>query len=137
MVPCFNEEDSVGALLERVLASDLVGQVIVVDDASTDGTLDIVNSITDDRIEVISQPMNRGKGAALRTGFGRAGLPFVIVQDADLEYDPTEYPIVLEPLLTRRCRRRVRLAVSGRSPSNACCTSGTPSAIVCSPWPRT
>ncbi len=99
VVPCFNEEDSVGALLERVLASDLVGQVIVVDDASTDGTLDVVSSITDDRLEVVSQPVNCGKGAALRTGFGRARRPFVIVQDADLEYDPVEYPLVIGPLL--------------------------------------
>ena len=99
VVPCFNEADSVGALLERVLACDLVGQVIVVDDASTDGTLDVINAVIDDRIEVVSQPVNRGKGAALRTGFGRARRPFVIVQDADLEYDPIDYPLVLEPLL--------------------------------------
>jgi glycosyltransferase involved in cell wall biosynthesis len=99
VVPCFNEEGSVGALLERVLASDLVGQVILVDDASTDGTLDIVSAITDDRLEVIRQPVNCGKGAALRAGFGRARRPFVIVQDADLEYDPSEYPLVIGPLL--------------------------------------
>jgi len=100
VIPCFNEAASVGALLRRVLASELVGQVIVVDDASTDSTLDIVTSITDARVEVIGQPENRGKGAALRAGFERARLPFVIVQDADLEYDPNEYPLVLGPLLS-------------------------------------
>lgn len=100
VVPCFNEEESVGALLERVLASDLVGQVIVVDDASGDDTLEIVNSIVDERVEVVGHPVNRGKGAALRTGFERARRPFVIVQDADLEYDPAEYPVVIGPLLS-------------------------------------
>jgi glycosyltransferase involved in cell wall biosynthesis len=99
VVPCYNEEGSVGALLRRVLASDLVGQVIVVDDASTDGTPDVLRAFDDERIEIVSQPANRGKGAALRAGFGRARLPFVIVQDADLEYDPFDYPLVLGPLL--------------------------------------
>ena len=99
VIPCYNEQDWIGALLHRVLASDLVGQVIVVDDASTDRTLDIVRSIDDERVEVVAQSVNRGKGAALRTGFARARLPFVIVQDADLEYDPAEYPLLLAPLL--------------------------------------
>lgn len=99
VVPCFNEAESVGPLLASVLASELVGQVVVVDDASTDGTLDVVRTIEDDRIEVVAQRVNRGKGAALRSGFALARLPYVIVQDADLEYDPAEYPLMLEPLL--------------------------------------
>ena len=100
VVPCFNEEATVKTILDRVLESPLVGEVIAVDDASTDTTLDILRSYDDDRLRVLAQPVNRGKGAALRRGFAEATKPFVIVQDADLEYDPGEYPKVLAPLLS-------------------------------------
>ncbi len=99
VVPCFNEQDTVAELLERVLASPLVGQVVVVDDASVDGTLAAVATVDDARIQVITKPRNEGKGAALRSGFAEVTLPYVIIQDADLEYDPAEYPVVLAPLL--------------------------------------
>ena len=100
IVPCYNEEGTVKELLSKVLESPWVAEVLVVDDGSSDGTLSVVKSVADDRIRVLEQPRNMGKGAALRRGFGEATSDFVIVQDADLEYDPAEYGSVLEPLLS-------------------------------------
>ena len=99
VMPCFNEAATVAQILDRVLESPLVGEVIAVDDGSTDRTLDILSAYADPRLRVLAQPGNRGKGAALRRGFGEATMPYVIVQDADLEYDPSEYPRMLAPLI--------------------------------------
>ena len=100
VMPCFNEESTVKEILDRVLDSPLVGEVIAIDDASTDRTLAILTAYSDPRLRVLAQPVNQGKGAALRRGFAEATRPYVIVQDADLEYDPGEYPRVLAPLLS-------------------------------------
>jgi glycosyltransferase involved in cell wall biosynthesis len=100
VVPCYNEEATVGELVRRVLESPWVAEVIAVDDGSRDATLQVLHSLDDDRLRVISQPRNMGKGAALRTGFAAATARFVIVQDADLEYDPAEYDLMLQPLLS-------------------------------------
>jgi glycosyltransferase involved in cell wall biosynthesis len=99
VVPCYNEERTLKEILDRVLESRYVGQVIAVDDASTDGTLAVLQGFDDPRLTVLTQPYNQGKGAALRRGFAEATRPFVIIQDADLEYDPSEYAKVLAPLL--------------------------------------
>jgi glycosyltransferase involved in cell wall biosynthesis len=99
VIPCFNEEATIKTLLDRVADSQLVGEIIAIDDGSTDGTLGILNAYNDDRLVVLSQPVNRGKGAALRRGFAEATRPYVVVQDADLEYDPAEYGRLLQPLL--------------------------------------
>ena len=99
VVPCFNEAATVKSLLARVLESPWVAEVVVVDDGSTDSTLDEVRSVGDTRMKVIAQPRNMGKGAALRRGFAEATADFVVVQDADLEYDPGEYGRLLEPLV--------------------------------------
>lgn len=99
VVPCFNEAKTVQQVLDRVLASPYTAEVVVVDDGSTDGTPAIVRSIADPRVRVFEQPRNQGKGAALRRGFAQATAPYVIVQDADLEYDPADWPDVLGPLL--------------------------------------
>lgn len=102
VVPCYNEEATIETLLGQVLASPWVAEVIVVDDGSRDRSREILASVTDPRVRVVLHEQNRGKGAALRTGFGHAASEYVIVQDADLEYDPDEYSVVLEPLLTNR-----------------------------------
>ncbi|HVJ79433.1 MAG TPA: glycosyltransferase family 2 protein, partial [Planctomycetia bacterium] len=97
VMPCFNEEATVLACCKRVLASPWVKQVLVVDDASTDATTERLATIDDPRVRVLRQEVNAGKGAALRRGFAEAEGPFVVVQDADLEYDPAEYPALLAP----------------------------------------
>jgi glycosyltransferase involved in cell wall biosynthesis len=99
IVPCYNEAATVKELLVRVLDSPYVAEVIVIDDGSTDGTLSVIRSVIDARIRLIQQPRNMGKGAALRRGFQAATADFVIVQDADLEYDPEEFGVLLGPLL--------------------------------------
>jgi glycosyltransferase involved in cell wall biosynthesis len=99
VMACFNEAATVGQVVERVLASPYTHEVIAVDDGSTDGTQAVLGAIADPRLVLIEQSANRGKGAALRRGFARARGPLVIVQDADLEYDPDEYGAVLAPLL--------------------------------------
>lgn len=99
VMPCYNERSTIETITAAVLESPLVGELIIVDDFSTDGTSSTLERFTDDRIRLIRHEQNAGKGAALRTGFAAAALPYVIVQDADLEYDPREYPNVIGPLL--------------------------------------
>jgi glycosyltransferase involved in cell wall biosynthesis len=98
VVPCYNEQATILTLLARVLESPWVGEVIVVDDGSTDRTRELLPTLSDGRLRVILQPHNMGKGAALRTGFAAASCEYVVVQDADLEYDPVEFGVLLEPL---------------------------------------
>ncbi|MGH9057128.1 MAG: glycosyltransferase family 2 protein [Acidimicrobiales bacterium] len=100
IVPCYNEAATVKELLTRVLDSPYPAEVIVVDDGSTDGTPAVAASVADPRLRILHQPRNTGKGAAVRRGFGEATADFVIVQDADLEYDPADYGRLLEPLLS-------------------------------------
>jgi glycosyltransferase involved in cell wall biosynthesis len=102
VVPCYNEAPTIKELLFRVLDSPYTAEVIVVDDCSRDGTAEIADSIRDSRLQILRQPYNRGKGAALRRGFRAATADYVIVQDADLEYDPAEYGLLLEPLISGR-----------------------------------
>lgn len=99
VIPAYNEQATIHEILDRVLASPFTAEVVVVDDASTDSTAEIVRSIRDKRVRLLEQPTNQGKGAALRRGFAEATQPYVIVQDADLEYDPADYPRMMEPLL--------------------------------------
>lgn len=100
VVPCYNEISTIAELLTRVLESPWVAQVIVVDDGSTDGTLEVLRSVADPRLRVLEQPCNMGKGTALRRGFLEATSEFVVVQDADLEYDPADYGRLIEPLIS-------------------------------------
>ena len=102
VIPVFNERSTVEALLRRVDEVGLTTEVIVVDDGSTDGTRDILPDLETEGIidSLVFHPRNQGKGAALRTGFQHATGDVVVVQDADLEYDPMEFPILLEPILS-------------------------------------
>ena len=100
LVPVFNERATVEQILQHVRDSGLADRIIVVDDASTDGTRELLEEIAarDSRLELHLHDRNRGKGAALRTGFSKVETDLVLVQDADLEYDPRDVPALLVPI---------------------------------------
>ena len=100
VVPVYNEAATIIATLERVQLAPFDKEIIVVDDGSTDNTRDLLAQIADADIKVFFHRRNRGKGAALRTGFAQATGDYVVIQDADLEYDPRDYPTLVEPLLS-------------------------------------
>jgi glycosyltransferase involved in cell wall biosynthesis len=100
VIPCFNEAATILDLLERVRSAPVASkQIIVVDDGSTDGTRELLQGLPADDLTVLLHERNRGKGGALATGFAAACGEICIVQDADLEYDPAEYPLVIGPIL--------------------------------------
>jgi glycosyltransferase involved in cell wall biosynthesis len=100
VIPCYNEFGTITKVIDAVKASELNCEIIIVDDSSTDGTRELLKSKLEQLVDiVIYHPKNKGKGAALRTGFAAATGDIVIVQDADLEYDPKEYLIMIQPIL--------------------------------------
>jgi glycosyltransferase involved in cell wall biosynthesis len=100
VVPVYNEKATVKELVERVRAVSIRKEIILVDDGSTDGTRDILGELEGEPdLRILYHDRNRGKGAALKTGFGHATGDVVIIQDADLEYDPTQYPRLLQPIV--------------------------------------
>jgi len=101
IVPVFNERSTVAEVLRRIRAADIKvdAEVIVVDDGSSDGTDKVLAAMGDSTIRVINHDSNRGKGAAIRTGLAVARGDLVLIQDADLEYDPVDWPRLLEPVL--------------------------------------
>jgi len=102
VIPVYNEKNSLLEIIRRVQAVPIEKEIILVDDFSTDGTRDVLRDLERHEFKVLYHEKNQGKGAALRTGFQRATGEFVIVQDADLEYDPNDYSKLLQPVLDGR-----------------------------------
>ena len=100
IIPCYNESSTIVSLINAVKQSPITNrEIIIVDDGSNDGTRDILDQLSDPEVRVIFHKVNQGKGAALRTGFQEANGDICIVQDADLEYDPRELPLVIQPIV--------------------------------------
>jgi glycosyltransferase involved in cell wall biosynthesis len=102
IIPCFNEKATIEPVVASVKAVNRASEIIVVDDGSTDGTRDLLQRTfadgSDPLVRVIFHPANQGKGAAVRTGFSAAKGEVMLIQDADLEYDPRDYPAMLQPI---------------------------------------
>jgi len=103
VMPVYNEERTLHVIVQKVLARPEVQELVIIDDCSSDDTWSVMENLAQDdkRIRIFRHDKNQGKGAALRTGFSKMKAEWVLIQDADLEYDPEEYPILLQPVLER------------------------------------
>jgi len=108
VIPVFNERNTVVEIVRRVRSVELPGgldrEVVIVDDGSTDGTREVLDQLRDSTVRIIKNDANQGKGHALRTGFAAATGDLVVVQDADLEYDPEDFPRLINPILRGKAR---------------------------------
>ena len=104
IVPVYNERTTVAEIVRRVRAVEVpvLVDVVVVDDGSSDGTDRVLAAIEDSTVRVVTHPVNQGKGAAIRTGLAHAHGDLVLIQDADLEYDPADWPRLLDPVLKHK-----------------------------------
>ena len=102
VIPVYNEKDTIDEIVRRVQNVEFEKEIIIVDDCSNDGTRDKINKISGNNIKKLFHEENKGKGAALRTGFQHVTGDIVIIQDADLEYNPKEYSNLIEPILDGR-----------------------------------
>lgn len=100
LIPVYNEVKTISEILIRVAASPIADEIIVIDDGSTDGTKDIVKQISGPRYKILLQDKNEGKGSAIRKGLTLVTGDIVIIQDADLEYDPKDYPVLVGPIIS-------------------------------------
>jgi glycosyltransferase involved in cell wall biosynthesis len=99
VIAVYNEANTIHKILEKIEAVNFPKEILVVDDCSTDGTREFLKQLNDPQVKVLFHEVNRGKGAALRTGFAFASGDITVVQDADLEYDPQEIPALIKPIL--------------------------------------
>ncbi|MFH1612144.1 MAG: glycosyltransferase family 2 protein [bacterium] len=98
VIPVFNEKNTILKILEKIQKINLEKEIIIVDDGSTDGTKEILQNIKENNIKILYHSKNQGKGAALKTGFNEVKGDIIIIQDADLEYDPENYFILIKPI---------------------------------------
>ena len=99
IIPVLNERETVATLLQRVIEAPYEKEVLIVDDNSTDGTWDVLQTLQGPEVRLVRHHRNQGKGAAIRTGLSHITGDVVLFQDADLEYDPQDYPLLVEPIL--------------------------------------
>jgi glycosyltransferase involved in cell wall biosynthesis len=101
IIPCYNEAQTIAQIVERVKETGIPHEIVIVDDGSVDGTRDVLRQMqsqNDPQLKIIFHDVNQGKGAAVRTGFSTASGDVFMIQDADLEYDPADYPMLLKPI---------------------------------------
>lgn len=99
IIPCYNEERTIGELLSRVLNQSCVGEVVIVDDCSSDASFSAIQAVSDPRLKILRNEKNLGKGSSVAKAISLCTFPFIVIQDADLEYSPEEFPRLLAPLL--------------------------------------
>jgi len=99
IMPVYNEKDTIQKIVQKVLDSPLEKELIIVDDFSNDGTREILSKFNDENLKILYHDKNLGKGASIRTGLSHTSGEIIIIQDADMEYSPEEYPLLIKPIL--------------------------------------